>query len=170
MGKVYGCATALAIAELTQRLKSSILVLTTSVTEAESLTTQLEFFLEENSRIAFFPDAEVLPYDAFSPHQDIISRRLQILRQLNDQSTMTVVAAAGTLLSCLPPLSYLRSRGIALKVGQELKQADFRILLDDAGYQRVSQISMHGDYAVRGSLVDFFPTGHDKPIRVDFLD
>ncbi len=170
VGKVYGCATALTIAELAQRLNRSILVLTTSVAEAEGLTAQLEFFVEKNRPVAFFPDPEVLPYDAFSPHQDIVSRRLQILRQLNDQPPMTLIAAVGTLLSCLPPPHYLKSRGIALKLGQSLDQVDFRVQLDDAGYQRVSQVSLHGDYAVRGSLVDFFPTGHDKPVRIDFFD
>ena len=170
VGKVYGCATALTIAELAQRLDRGILILTTSVAEAESLTTQLEFFLGKDRPVAFFPDPEVLPYDAFSPHQDIISRRLQILRELIDHSTTTLIAAAGTLLSCLPPMHYLTSRGIAIKVGQDLNHADFRVQLDDAGYQRLAQVSMHGDYAVRGSLVDFFPSGHESPIRVDFFD
>ena len=124
VGKVYGCATALTIAELARRLNRSILVLTTNVAEAESLETQLEFFLGNDRPVAFFPDPEVLPYDAFSPHQDIISRRLQILRDLNDGSTMTLIAAAGTLLSCLPPINYLRSRGITITVGQDLNHAD----------------------------------------------
>ena len=170
LGRAYGCATALTIAELAGQLNRCILVLTDSVAEAESLADQLQFFSGDQRSVALFPDLEVLPYDAFSPHQDIISKRLQILRQLGGRQASTVLAATSTLLPRLPPRNYLRSRGIALEVGQILNPKDFRAQLDDSGYQRVSQVGMHGDYAVRGSLIDFFPTGQDQPIRVDFFD
>ncbi len=167
---MYGCAAALTIADLSRELNRCILVLTGSVAEAESLASQLEFFLDASRPIALFPDLEILPYDVFSPHQDLISRRLKILRQLHSGQTMTLLVAASTLLPRLPPADYLNSRGITLTTGQGLDHATFRQRLDDAGYQRVVQVGIHGDYAVRGSLVDFFPTGHDKPVRVDFLD
>jgi transcription-repair coupling factor (superfamily II helicase) len=175
VGKVYGCAAALAIAEVTGELDRCVLVLTPNAADAESLTDQLEYFLDEPERHALFPDLEILPYDAFSPHQDLISRRLGILRRLNkhrlkEAGPITLLAAAPTLMPRLPPRSYLLDRGISLQTGQALEQERFREQLDDAGYQRVSQVGLHGEYAVRGSLVDFFTSGHDKPLRVDFFD
>ena len=101
LGKVYGCATALAIAEAAQKLDRCVLVLTASVAEAESLSEQLAFFLGENSAVALFPDLEILPYDAFSPHQDIISNRLKLLRQIDEGRPMTLLAAASTMLTSL---------------------------------------------------------------------
>ncbi len=169
-GKVYGCTAGLAVAELTETLDQCILVLTPSVAEAESLIHQVEFFLDRQHGVALYPDLEALPYDAFSPHPDLIANRLKILRQLNDNGAITVLAAAAALLPCLPPPSYLKHRGISLKTGQQLDSGQFRKQLEDAGYQRVSQVSLPGDYAVRGSLIDFFPSGHDSPLRVDFFD
>jgi len=169
-GKVYGCTAGLAIAELTRTLDRCILVLTPSVAEAESLIHQVEYFLDEQEGATLYPDLEVLPYDAFSPHPDLIANRLKILRQLNNNENITVLAAAAALLPCLPLPDYLKHRGISLKTGQQLDPEQFRNQLEDAGYQRVSQVSLPGDYAVRGSLMDFFPSGQDSPLRVDFFD
>ncbi len=172
-GKAYGAARALAIAELANDARAAgrcLLILTATVVEAEALAGQIDFFLGNDGKVELFPDLEILPYDAFSPHQDLISRRLRILRDLPDGEPMTLIAAAPTLLPQLPPHDYLASRGISLRIGQELDRDAFRARLEDSGYQRVTQVGLHGDYAVRGSLVDFFPTGHEMPIRVDFFD
>jgi transcription-repair coupling factor (superfamily II helicase) len=80
-----------------------------------------------------------------------------------------MITAVSALLPHLPPIQHLQSRGITLQPGQSLTQEQFRGQLEDSGYQRVSQVSQHGDYAVRGSLIDFFPSGYDTPIRVDFF-
>jgi len=172
-GKAYGASRALAIAELADHSRAAdrcLLVLTASVAEAEALAGQIEFFLGADGNLKLFPDLEVLPYDAFSPHQDLISRRLRILRDLPDGPPMTLIVAAPTLLPQLPPREYLASRGISIRTGQPLDREAFRARLEDSGYQRVAQVGLHGDYAVRGSLIDFFPTGHELPIRVDFFD
>lgn len=104
LGRAYGCGAALAIAEIGAQLDRSILILTDSVAEAESLFSELEFFLDDRRPLALFPDLEVLPYDAFSPHQDISSNRLKVLRQLSGKETSTVLAAASTLLPIWKPL------------------------------------------------------------------
>ena len=181
LGKAYGAARALAIAELARRAHADnrcALVLTTNVADAEALANQVSFFLGTEGKIELFPDLEVLPYDAFSPHQDLVSKRLRILRDLpgdlpgdsSGKSPMTLIAAAPTLLPQLAPQTYLSQRGINIHTGQQLDRDAFQTRLDDSGYQRVTQVGLHGDYAVRGSLVDFFPTGHEAPIRVDFFD
>jgi len=169
-GKVYGCAKALAIAELAARTDRPVLVLTGSVAAAESLAHEIDFFRGNQAPIDLFPDLEVLPYDAFSPHQDLIAQRMSALRRLTGGNGIFMITAISALLPHLPPTRYLRSRSIALRPGQSLTQEQFRGQLEDSGYQRVSQVSQHGDYAVRGSLIDFYASGHDRPVRVDFFD
>ncbi len=168
-GKAYGCAKSLAIAELAAAAKRTVLVLAAGITEAEALAHEIGFF-RGGKDPELFPDLEVLPYDSFSPHQDLIARRLNALNRLHREPGMLLVTAAPALLPCLPPTPYLAGRSITLQVGQALSQQRFREQLEDTGYQRVAQVAEHGDYAVRGSLVDFFPSGHGTPIRVDFFD
>jgi len=170
LGKAYGASAALAVAELAERTGRATLILTRSVADAESLAHEIEFFRGAGRPVALFPDLETLPYDTFSPHQDLISTRLRILRDLPQDRCPVLLAAAPSLLARLAPHAYLAERGIGIRTGQALDQETFRTQLEDAGYQRVAQVSLHGDYAVRGSLVDFFPTGHDAPLRVDFFD
>ena len=165
-----GCSAALCLAEAAALQEVPILVLASSVTEAENLAAEVEFFSPPDLDILLFPDLEVLPYDNFSPHQDLVAERLRVLRRLTQGGQLIVFAAAPTLLPHLPPKAYLRARGIELHTRQQLDPSAFRDQLDNAGYQRVSQVSTHGEYAVRGSLVDFYPTGHSNPVRVDFLD
>ncbi len=165
-----GCSTALCLAETACRRDGPLLVLTSNVADAEALAAELRFFSPADLDVLLFPDLEVLPYDSFSPHQDLVAERLRVLRRLTRGGRQILLAAAPTLLPHLPPPDYLRARGIELRAGQQLEPAAFRRQLDDAGYQRVSQVSTHGEYAVRGSLVDLYPTGSDQPVRVDFLD
>ncbi len=169
-GRVYGNSAALAIAELSILQNRPLLVLAPSVAEAEALEHELHFFLADHSDVVLFPDLEVLPYDSFSPHQDLISRRLNMLRQLSQGQVKILLAAVSSTLPRLPPLSFLDAHGIKLAVGQSLAPNELAVRIENAGYQRVSQVREHGDYAVRGSLIDLFPMGHDLPVRVDFFD
>ncbi|KAA0208949.1 MAG: transcription-repair coupling factor [Proteobacteria bacterium] len=164
-----GCAPALALAELAATGRR-LLVLATSVAQAEALEAELRFFSPAAARIELFPDLEVLPYDSFSPHQDLVSTRLRILRELRSWPAGILVTAASTLLPRLAPTAYLERHAVRIATGQACSLEAFQASLEQAGYQRVSQVSAHGDYALRGSLVDFFPTGYESPARVDFLD
>jgi transcription-repair coupling factor (superfamily II helicase) len=167
---VRGCAAALGISELAASRNGLTLVITATVSEAEGLAAELDFFRPADLEVALFPDLEVLPYDSFSPHQDLVAERLRILRRLGEGERLILLAAAPTLLPRLPPPEYLKARGVQLRIGQQLDPGEFRRQLDEAGYQRVTQVATHGEYAVRGSLIDLFPTGHPRPVRVDFLD
>jgi transcription-repair coupling factor (superfamily II helicase) len=169
-GQVRGAALPLAIARLAAVGNRSLLVLTGSVGESEQLADQIAWFRTGGPEIRLFPDAEVLPYDSFSPHQDLVSQRLRMLRRLTSGTPTIILAALPSLLHRLPPQDYLQARSFALAAGQRLDPATFRAGLEASGYQRVSQVAMHGEFAVRGSLVDFFPSGHECPVRVDFLD
>ncbi|MDH3977129.1 MAG: hypothetical protein OEU86_01335, partial [Gammaproteobacteria bacterium] len=147
-GKAYGCARALAIAELSEQTDRGLFILTTTIAEAESLAREIDFFSHEDApAVELFPDLEVLSYDAFSPHQDLIARRLTALRHLSQNTGHIVITAAPALLPRLPPAEFLRARGLALSVGLAMDQESFRSQLEDAGYQRVSQVAEPGDYA-----------------------
>ena len=165
-----GCAPAIVIAEVAAGATGTVLALAATVAEAESLYAQLPFFSDGTRRIALLPDLEILPYDSFSPHQDLVSQRLRVLHDLLAGRVDILIAAAPSLLPRLAPTSYLRNHGLVVERGAALGLDAFRLALDQAGYQRATQVSVPGDYAVRGSLVDFFPTGFDRPVRVDFLD
>ncbi|MCC7488148.1 MAG: transcription-repair coupling factor [Gammaproteobacteria bacterium] len=164
-----GCAPALALTELAAGGRG-LLVLAGSVAQAEALEAELRFFGQATARIELFADLEVLPYDSFSPHQDLVSARLRILRGLRSRPAGILVTAASTLLPRLAPVSYLEHHAVRVAVGEARSLESFQASLDQAGYQRTGQVSVHGDYALRGSLIDFFPTGYEFPVRVDFLD
>ena len=165
-----GCGEALGLASLRARHEAFWLVIVPTVTRAESLEAELRFFLGGDSRLAVFPDTEVLPYDTFSPHQDLTSRRLLVLRDVAAGRINTLVVAASTLLPRLAPTRYIGAYSISLSAGQKLRPEQLRLQLETAGYQRVAQVMEHGDFAVRGSLLDFYPMGSEQPVRVDFLD
>jgi transcription-repair coupling factor (superfamily II helicase) len=165
-----GCGEALGLASLRARHDVFWLVIVPTVTRAESLEAELRFFLGGDSRLAVFPDTEVLPYDTFSPHQDLTSRRLMVLRDVAAGRINTLVVAASTLLPRLAPTRYIGGYSISLSAGQKLRPEQLRLQLETAGYQRVAQVMEHGDFAVRGSLLDFYPMGSEQPVRVDFLD
>ena len=164
-----GCAPGLAIAELAAA-GHPLLVVTGNLAQAETLEAQLRFFTGGTLPVDVIPDLEILPYDSFSPHQDLVSARLRILRELRQRRSGVLVTAATTLLPRLAPVSYLERHTVRIATGDALTLERFQANLDQAGYARVGLVSVPGDYAVRGSLVDFFPTGHALPVRVDFLD
>ncbi len=117
-----------------------------------------------------FPDWEVLPYDRFSPHQDLISDRLSRLWRLPRESSGVTLIAAPTLLQRLPPPAFVAGQGMVLEVGQTLDREAYRRQLESAGYSLVSQVQQHGEYALRGGLIDVFPMGAEEPVRIDLFD
>lgn len=164
-----GCATALAVAEIAATGRP-LLILAGDLAQAETLETQLRFFAGTGLPVELLPDLEVLPYDHFSPHQDLVSARLRILHDLHQQRCRVLITAVSTLLPRLPPVAHLSHHAVRIASGDDLGRERFQAALDQAGYTRVGLVSVPGDYAVRGSLVDFYPTGHELPVRVDFFD
>jgi transcription-repair coupling factor (superfamily II helicase) len=169
-GSLWGASGALAVAELLDRWTGPCLLITATVAQAEELAAQIGFFRADKPAPMLFPDTEVLPYDSFSPHPDLVSQRLRVLRRLDDGQAAAVIVSAPALLNRLPPRAYLRGHSMDLRAGQRIDPALLRRRLEDAGYQRVDQVAAHGEFAVRGSLLDLFPTGQDSPVRLDFLD
>ena len=116
------------------------------------------------------PDWEVLPYDLFSPHPDIISERLAALAELPRLKSAVLLAAADTLGQRIAPRGYVDGRTFNLAVGDKLPIEPLRARLVESGYASVSQVSAPGEFALRGSLFDVFPMGAETPLRVDLFD
>ncbi|MFZ1576507.1 MAG: transcription-repair coupling factor [Chromatiaceae bacterium] len=170
-GRLYGSSLALAIARAAGQGERLILALTPDVRGVARLTAELGFFLDDpETPVLGFPDWETLPYDVFSPLPELISERLLTLHRLPGLKHGVLVAPVATLLQRLAPRHYLDGHSLVLARGDRLDLDLTRLRLDQAGYQCVSQVIAHGEYAVRGSLLDVFPMGNQEPFRIDLFD
>lgn len=170
-GNLCPTSQALAIAEAAKGYHGITLVVTKTANEAAHLRRAINFFLVNTSiQTMMFPDWEILAYDIFSPHQDIISERLQILAALPKTKQAILIVALPTLLHQLPPIDYVASRTFDYHVGENLDRSRLREQLGHAGYQRVDTVYEHGEYAFRGSIIDIYPMGEKNPFRIDLLD
>ena len=174
-----GSADALLLARLAWREKEAgrlLAIVCADATDAQRLIDEIAFF-DPDLRCALFPDWETLPYDTFSPHQDLISERLATLWRLYnhgkgkpEDTTDVVLIPASTALYRLAPPSFLAATTFAFETGQKLDEAQLRAQLTLAGYNHVTQVVSPGEYAVRGGLIDLFPMGSQVPYRVDLFD
>ncbi|HEV7612784.1 MAG TPA: transcription-repair coupling factor [Steroidobacteraceae bacterium] len=169
-GKLYGGAAALAIAEAASRAKGPLIVIAQSSREAEALSEEVRFFIGAGPAVRVFPDLETLPYDSFSAHPDITSARLATLAELPRARQGVWLVAIDTLLQRLAPRAYVEAYSLKVHVGETLDLEALRAQLALAGYAAVTQVVAHGEFAVRGSLIDVFPMGSDTPYRIDMLD
>ncbi|WP_027966682.1 transcription-repair coupling factor [Halomonas halocynthiae] len=161
-----GSATALALARLAD--DAPLLVITPDTAQAQRLESELEFF--STLPVLPFPDWETLPYDSFSPHQEIVSARLRTLRRLQDGEHGIVLVSINTVMQRLPPVDYIAGRVMTLSTGMQLDREGFRKRLSLAGYRAVETVFEPGEYALRGAIIDLYPMGSDAPLRVDLMD
>ena len=156
---------------LTQNLpaKPPKLILTPDAETALRLQTAWQFFRPEDNAL-FLPDWETLPYERFSPHQDLVSERLSVLWQLKNGLADALFVPVSTAMQRLAPAPFLLGRTFWLKTGQRLDIAALRQNLVEAGYSAVSNVVAGGEFAVRGGIVDLFPMGSEMPYRIDLFD
>jgi transcription-repair coupling factor (superfamily II helicase) len=150
-----------------------VVVIAPDAPVAQRLEDELRFFLdatEGGTGLASFPDWETLPYDVFSPHQDIVSERLATLERLPHMDNGVLIVPVTTLMTRVPPAQYLDANCFMLELGERVDLAAMRARLDLAGYRLVGQVMEHGEFAVRGSLLDLYPMGGQYPFRIDLLD
>jgi transcription-repair coupling factor (superfamily II helicase) len=169
-GKLYGAAPALAIAEAAPDASGPLLVIAQNSREAETLSEEIQFFAGPSLSVRVFPDLETLPYDSFSAHPDITSARLATLAELPRARHGVWLVAIDTLLQRLAPRSYIEAYSLRVHLNETLDLEALRAQLILAGYASVTQVVAHGEFAVRGSLIDVFPMGSDTPYRIDLLD
>jgi transcription-repair coupling factor (superfamily II helicase) len=170
-GVLPGAALALALCTRAERHPAPLVVVTSDMRAALRLESELRFFAAGSALEVFiFPDWETLPYDHFSPHQDIVSQRLLALYHLGSLKQGVVIVPAVTLMQRLVPRAYVEGRTLLLKAGENCNLAVMRARLEAGGYRCVGQVLEHGEFAVRGALLDLFPMGSDTPYRIDLLD
>ena len=169
-GRLYGSSTALAVAQAARRHKAPVIVITRDTNECLQLQQALNVFVKDKEQVHLFPDWETLPYDVFSPHQDIISQRLETLYKLPDLKQGIVILPVETLLQKLTPRGYINKNSLIVNIGEQLDLDALRNKLEQAGYLCVPQVQDHGDFAVRGNLIDLYPMGSHLPYRIDLFD
>ena len=169
-GRLYGSSESLVIAEHANNQNSLLVVIAPTTTELLQLEVELRFFAGDNTPVQLLGDWETLTYDRVSPHQDIISQRIRTLYALGDTQHGILLLTAAALMQRLPPRSFLDQHALIIKQGDTLALDDFRSRLVDAGYRLVTQVEEHGEFAVRGSILDLFPMSSNHPYRVEFFD
>lgn len=163
-----GSSDALFLAQLSQKAKP-VTIITANALDAQRLLEEIPFFAPDLA-IHLLPDWETLPYDNFSPHQDLVSDRLATLYQVMNKSCDVLVAPLTTVLYRILPREYLAAHTFFMKTGDTLDIADFRKQMSLAGYFHATQVFSPGEYSIRGGLIDLFPMGSAVPYRIDLMD
>lgn len=166
-----GSADALLLARFAQAQAAQhriTAIVTAEPADTQRLEDELAFFAP-GLRVAVFPDWETLPYDTFSPHQDLISERLATLWRIQQRDVDVVLMPASTALVRLAPPAFMAGYTFHFKQKEKLDEAALKAQLTLAGYTHVSQVVSPGEYAVRGGLIDLFPMGSPVPYRVDLF-
>lgn len=172
-GGLCGSSQAFAIADTAVTHQGPILVVTPDTPSALKLEQELRYFTRDNQTletVTVFPDWETLPYDTFSPHQDIVSQRIETLYQLSQNTCGIYIVPVNTLMMRLAPTHYLAKYTLLMRSGDILEIEKLRQQLDLAGYHAVTQVMSHGEFSIRGSIIDIYPTGSKTPYRIDLFD
>jgi transcription-repair coupling factor (superfamily II helicase) len=165
-----GSSDALALAEIATGNRGKLLaVVTANAADAQRLLDEIPWFAP-NLRVRLLPDWETLPYDTFSPHQDLVSERLATLWAATQGELDILLVPASTAVYRLAPPAFLAAYTFAFKKGETLDAEKFRSQVTLAGYAHVTQVVSPGEYSIRGGLIDLFPMGSQLPYRLDLFD
>ncbi|MCE9678388.1 transcription-repair coupling factor [Shewanella sp. AS1] len=171
LSQLSGAAKAITLANISANYAGLTLVITHDTPSALQLEMELKYLLAPKSiPVLLFPDRETLPYDSFSPHQDLVSQRLETLSQIPTSKQSLVIVPISTLMVRLPPQSFLTGNVLLLKKGDIYPLEQVRQRLVNTGYHLVEQVYEHGEFAVRGSIIDIFPMGANHPYRIELFD
>jgi len=162
--------TALAVISKAQKHPGLVIFLTKNMADANLYQSLFEFFSDDRLPILTFPEWETLPYDHFSPHQDIISQRLTTLYHLPSLPKGVLILPISTLIQKVVPHPFIEKYTFLLAKGDVIDMEAFCQQLENGSYKRVSQVMEHGEFAIRGSIIDLFPIGSQKPYRLDLFD
>ncbi|WP_067865472.1 transcription-repair coupling factor [Neptuniibacter marinus] len=170
IGQVLGAAAGYLITDAAERYEGVTLVITNDTNQANRLYNEVCFFKKNKQEILSFPDWETLPYDTFSPHQDIISERISTLNRLPSLKQGILIIPLSTLMHRTAPAEFVAGNCFDLKVGDTINVEGLRKQLSDAGYHAVDAVLEHGEFTIRGSIIDLFPTGSELPFRIELFD
>ena len=167
-GQIEGSHLAHSIAQAAQEFSGLTLVVANSSSHSLRLSEEISYFFK--GKVSTLPDWETLPYDYFSPHQDIISERLSTLVKLPQAKNSILVIPAMALQLRLPPLDYILGHSFSIKIGQTLDLDQLKQNLISSGYQSVDSVFEHGEFCVRGAILDIYPMGSNQPFRLELFD
>ena len=170
IGSLPGSAMSFAAAELCTEHNGMLLVITEDTASAERMLAETADILGSDGNLLCFPGYETLPYDSFAPRQDVISERAEALYFMRTSKKGAVFAAADTVLQRLPPPEFIVKSSFIIKKGEERDPEELRRFLSDSGYLAVETVMEHGEFSMRGSILDVFPMGAMHPCRIDFFD
>ena len=171
LGGVEGASAGWLIAQAAKQQQGLTVVICRDTSSALILEGEINFFAaDQGVQILPFPDWETLPYDNFSPHQDIISNRLSSLHQLPLIKQGIIIVPVSTLMHRIVPKEFLSANTLLVKRGQSIDIDKLRMQLTQAGYVAVDSVFSHGEFAFRGSIIDLFPMGSQQPFRIDLFD
>ncbi|HCA5284994.1 TPA: transcription-repair coupling factor [Acinetobacter nosocomialis] len=165
VGSLLGSSAALLLKEIANQHPSLLVLVARNNQHVAQLESELEFY---GIKPTIFPDWEILPYDRLSPHQDIVSERLAILSNMPQQGVLLI--SASTLAQRVAPYSWVLGKHFDIRVGQKFDLEQQKLRLVQAGYHLVDTVYDHGEFAVRGSIMDIFASGQEAPIRIDLFD
>ena len=165
----HGSGRALLLAEAARTHQGLLVVVARDTQRAQALESELKIFAG-GLPVLHFPDWETLPYDAFSPHPEIVSQRIATLYQLPNVKRGVLVVPVATLMQRIAPRLHITGSGLVLAKGQKLDLASEQRRLEASGYRHVPQVAEPGDFAVRGALLDIFPMGTAEPYRIELFD
>ncbi len=169
-GQIPNGATSYFLKQLLHNLDRFCLCITSDTQQAIEIEQSLKFYQGNTDNILIFPDWETLPYDTFSPHEDIISQRLKTLSQLPFVKKGILVLPISTLLNRVAPKSFLQSHSLTLALGQQFDIGHYRTQLESVGYRYVDTVYEHGEFTVRGAIFDLYPMGSELPVRIELFD
>ncbi|MEY4768467.1 MAG: Transcription-repair-coupling factor [Pseudomonadota bacterium] len=167
---LHGSAETLALANAIQSHPSLLMIVTHDNHSVQRLVQELPFFLPPKYSVLPFPDWEILPYDVFSPLPEIISQRLHTLALLPQTTQGALILSVTTLMQRLAPREHVLAHSFQWTIGDRLDLTLQRIQLETVGYQCVSQVYQHAEFAIRGSVIDLFPMGSEMPYRIELFD
>ncbi|WP_455818104.1 transcription-repair coupling factor [Pseudomonas cerasi] len=168
LGQLTGAACAVECAEMVERHHGLVILIAQDMQNALRLQDEIKQFTSHP--VMALADWETLPYDSFSPHQEIISSRLSTLYQLPVLERGLLIMPVNTLMQRVCPHNFLHGHALVMKKGQKLSRDKLRTQLEQAGYRSVDQVMAHGEFATRGALLDLYPMGSERPYRIDFFD
>ncbi len=164
-----GSSLALLLREMAHARDGVVVAVTADNRAASALEEDLAFFAGDLP-VLHFPDWETLPYDLFAPHPQLVSQRIDTLYRLPATRKGVLVVSAATLMQRLAPRSHITGSGLAVARGERLDLASEQRRLEACGYRHVPQVGEHGEFAVRGALLDIFPMGASEPYRIELFD
>ncbi|MGH8215141.1 MAG: hypothetical protein ACREPZ_05575 [Rhodanobacteraceae bacterium] len=164
-----GSSLALLLCEAARRRDGVVVAVTADSRSARLIEDELQFFAGD-LQVLHFPDWETLPYDLFAPHPQLVSQRIDTLYRLPATRSGVLVVPVATLMQRLAPRTHIAGTGLAVARGERLDLASEQRRLEACGYRHVPQVGEHGEFAVRGALLDVFPMGASEPYRIELFD